>query len=408
MTTSPSTDEHFLSRALELARQGIALTSPNPCVGAVIVNGDGEVVGQGFHTYDGVKHAEVLALEQAGAQARGATLYVNLEPCSHQGRTGPCADAIIAAGISRVVACMTDPNPLVSGQGLARLREAGIAVTSGVLEEEAKALNESFAKYIRQHTPLITLKAAMTLDGKIAPPPRAHANVAVLGAGGTAGGVAAESAPTAGEATGGGINRGWITSEQARAHVQELRHQQDAILVGVGTIVADDPLLTDRTGKPRRRPLLRVIVDSKLRLPMESRVVQTAQDDVLVLCSFAEEKRKNQLRRHGIRVEQITKATADGRPAMAGIAQLLGEMEIASLLIEGGAMINWTALASGLVDKVFLYYAPKILAGTGSVPFAAGDGFPHMSDAAHLKSLRLHRFGEDFAVEGYLRDPYKD
>ena len=208
MTTSPSTDEHFLSRALELARQGIALTSPNPCVGAVIVNGDGEVVGQGFHTYDGVKHAEVLALEQAGAQARGATLYVNLEPCSHQGRTGPCADAIIAAGISRVVACMTDPNPLVSGQGLARLREAGIAVTSGVLEEEAKALNELFAKYIRQHTPLITLKAAMTLDGKSAPPaPRARQCRCARRGRATAGGVAAEKRATAGEATGGGINR---------------------------------------------------------------------------------------------------------------------------------------------------------------------------------------------------------
>jgi diaminohydroxyphosphoribosylaminopyrimidine deaminase/5-amino-6-(5-phosphoribosylamino)uracil reductase len=283
---------------------------------------------------------------------------------------------------------MADPNPLVSGQGLARLRETGIAITSGILEEDARVLNESFAKYIRQHTPLITLKAAMTLDGKIAPPPNAPSIAVVPGA--------------------GGVTGAWITSELARAHVQELRYQQDAILVGVGTILADDPLLTDRTGKPRRRPLMRVIVDSRLRLPLESRVVQTAQDDVLVLCSFAEEKRKKQLQHHGIRVEQIPTATADGRPAMAGIAHWLGEMEITSLLIEGGAMINWTALASGLVDKVFLYYAPKILAGTGSVPFAAGDGFPRMSDAAHVKSIRLHRFGEDFAVEGYLRDPYRD
>lgn len=388
MTTSHSTDERFLRRALKLAREGISLTSPNPCVGAVIVGSNSEIVGTGFHTYDGLKHAEVLAIEQAGAKARGATLYVNLEPCLHQGRTGPCVDAIIAAGISRVVACMADPNPLVSGQGLARLRETGIAITSGILEEDARVLNESFTKYIRQHTPLITLKAAMTLDGKIAPPPNAPSIAVVPGA--------------------GGVTGAWITSELARAHGQELRHQQDAILVGVGTILADDPLLTDRTGKPRRRPLMRVIVDSRLRLPLESRVVQTAQDDVLVLCSFAEEKRKKQLQHHGIRVEQIPTATADGRPAMAGIAHWLGEMEITSLLIEGGAMINWTALASGLVDKVFLYYAPKILAGTGSVPFAAGDGFPRMSDAAHVKSIRLHRFGEDFAVEGYLRDPYRD
>jgi diaminohydroxyphosphoribosylaminopyrimidine deaminase / 5-amino-6-(5-phosphoribosylamino)uracil reductase len=388
VTTSQNSDERYLRRALELAREGIALTSPNPCVGALIVDDQGEVQGTGVHTYDGLKHAEILAMEQAGAKARGATLYVNLEPCSHQGRTGPCADAVIAAGIRRVVACMQDPNPQVRGQGFARLREAGIAVASGILEEEAKALNEAFAKFVRQHAPLITLKAAMTLDGKIAPPPSESRNPTALGA--------------------GGVSGGWITSEPARAHVQELRHQHDAILVGVGTIVADDPLLTDRTGKPRRRPLLRVIVDSKLRLPLDSRVVNTAENDVLVLCSFAEEKRKKQLQDHGIRVEQIPTATADGRPAMAGIAQRLGEMEITSLLIEGGAMINWAALASGLVDKVFLYYAPKILAGTGSVPFAAGEGFPRISDAAYVKSIRLHRFGEDFAVEGCLRDPYHE
>lgn len=408
MTIPPTSDEAFLRRALDLAREGIALTSPNPCVGSILVNVHGEVVGSGFHTYDGLKHAEILALEQAGAQGKGATLYVNLEPCSHQGRTGPCADALVAAGIRRVVACMPDPNPLVSGQGFARLREAGIAVASGLLEDEANRLNESFAKYIRQHAPLITLKAAMTLDGKIAPPPRpASSKVMSLGASAAKGSVP-EKNSTEPSSAGSGFTGGWITSDAARAHVQQLRHQHDAILVGVGTVVADNPLLTDRTGKPRRRPLLRVIVDSKLRLPLESRIVASANDDVLVLCSFAEEKRKRQLQDHGIRVEQIPKAVADGRPAMSGIARLLGEMEITSLLIEGGAMINWAALASGLVDKVFLYYAPKILAGTGSVPFAAGDGFPHMNDAAYVKSIRLHRFGEDFAVEGYLRDPYSD
>jgi diaminohydroxyphosphoribosylaminopyrimidine deaminase/5-amino-6-(5-phosphoribosylamino)uracil reductase len=384
--TTACDDGHFLRRALELAREGIGLASPNPCVGAVIVDDRGQVVGAGSHTYDGVKHAEVLALEQAGAKARGATLYVNLEPCSHQGRTGACADRVIAAGIRRVVASIEDPNPLVSGQGFARLRDAGTVVTSGLLEASAKALNEAFAKYIRQRMPLITLKAAMTLDGKIAPPPTASHHPNALGAGGATG--------------------GWITSGPARAHVQELRWQHDAVMVGVGTVVADDPLLTDRTGKPRRRPLLRVILDSRLRLPLASRVVKTAQQDVVVLCSFAEERRKKQLEDHGIRVEQISAAGADGRPEMAGVAHFLGEMQITSLLIEGGAMVNWAALASGLVDKVFLYYAPKILAGTGSVPFAAGAGFPQIEDAAYVKSLRLHRFGEDFAVEGYLRDPY--
>lgn len=384
--SSREADEYLLRRALELAREGIGLTSPNPLVGAVVVDREGRVIGEGSHTFEGIKHAEVLALEQAGDKAAGSTLYINFEPCSHQGRTGACADAIIAARVRRVVACMQDPNPLVAGKGFERLRNAGVSVASGILEEEAKVLNEAFAKYIRHRTPLITLKSAMTLDGKIAPPPGELHHTTALG--------------------GGGATGGWITSDVARAHVQQLRHGNDAIMVGVGTIIADDPLLTDRSGLPRRRPLLRVVVDSRLRLPLESRVVKGANDDVLVLCSFAEEKRKRELQDQGIRVEQVPVGVGDGRPDMAQIARRLGTMEIASLLVEGGAMINGAALASGIVDKVFLYYAPKILAGTGSVPFATGPGFAHMSDAAYVKAIRLHRFGEDFAVEGYLRDPY--
>jgi len=386
VATLTQTDESFLRRALELARVGVGLTSPKPNVGAVIVDAAGDVVGCGTYTYDGVKHAEVIALEQGRHKARGAILYLNLEPCSHQGRTPPCTEAIIEAGIGRVVASIQDPNPMVSGRGFARLQAAGVKVDVGGLEEEARQLNESFAKYIRHKTPLTTLKAAMTLDGKIAPPPGESHNPTALGAGGTTG--------------------GYITSETARAHVHELRHQHDAILVGVGTIIADDPLLTDRSGRPRRRPLLRLILDSHLRLPHDSRVVKTVKDDVVVLCSFAEEKKKQALRARGIRVEQVSPVMPDGRPDMIGIVKRLGEMEITSLLIEGGAMVNWAALAAGVVDKVFLYYAPKILAGTGSVPFAAGAGFHKMSEAAHIKSLKLHRFGEDFAVEGYLRDPY--
>ena len=227
----------------------------------------------------------------------------------------------------------------------------------------------------------------MTLDGKIAPPPGESENPTALGAGGATG--------------------GWITSEIARRHVHELRHETDAIMVGVGTIIADDPLLTDRSGLPRRKPLLRLVVDSHLRLPHTSRVVKTANDDVLVLCSFAEEKKKRALRALGIRVEQVSPPMPDGRPDMIGVVKHLGELEITSLLIEGGAMVNWAALAAGVVDKVFLYYAPKILAGSGSVPFASGPGFRHIRDAAYVKSFRLHRFGEDFAVEGYLRDPYE-
>jgi len=376
-------DELHMREVLDLARAGIALTSPNPCVGAVIVDDAGKVVGSGSHTYDGLKHAETLAIEQAGSRARGATLYVNLEPCSHQGRTPPCANAILSAGIIRVVAAMEDPNPLVAGQGFARLRDAGVHVEVGILKGEAQKLNEAFARYIRHKTPLITLKTAMTLDGKIAPEP---SPIEVAGP--------------------GNVTRGWITSDFARKHVQQLRHQHDAILVGVGTILADDPLLTDRTGLPRRRPLLRVILDSRLRLPPESRLVQHVNADVLVLCSILDIDRKRALENRGVRVEQVAAARPDGRPDFRTVARHLGEQQITSLLIEGGATVNWDALAAGVVDKIFFYYAPKILAGSGSVPFAVGEGFRRMSDAAHVKSIAIHRFGEDFAVEGYLKDPY--
>jgi diaminohydroxyphosphoribosylaminopyrimidine deaminase/5-amino-6-(5-phosphoribosylamino)uracil reductase len=413
-----------MGQALKLARQGIGLATPNPYVGAVIVDDSGNILGSGFHTYEGLKHAEVIAIEQAqskGISLRQATLYLNLEPCCHQGRTGPCTQAVISSGIKRVVAAMRDPNPLVEGKGIEQLRAAGIEVLEGVLEDEARKLNEAFTKYIRWHEPLVTLKAGMTLDGKIAPPPAESGGPTSSGSGGATG--------------------GWITSETARAHVQELRHSSDALMVGVGTIIADDPLLTDRTGLPRRRPLLRVIVDSRLRLPLESRVVKTAQDDVLILCSFAEEKKKSEFEARGIRVEQVAVAhnassaaersekvtrmpsrrrtgtgapvvpetatgSADGRPDMRSMMARLAQMQITSLLIEGGALINWAALAAGVVDKVFLYYAPKILAGTGSVPFARGAGFRHMGEAAHVRHVTIHHFGEDFAVEGYIRDPY--
>jgi diaminohydroxyphosphoribosylaminopyrimidine deaminase / 5-amino-6-(5-phosphoribosylamino)uracil reductase len=383
-------DEQHLRRALELARAGIGLASPNPVVGAVIVDALGREVGTGTHTYDGVKHAEVLALEQAGAAARGATLYLNLEPCSHQGRTGPCADAVIAAGIRRVVCSMQDPNPRVAGQGFAKLRAAGIKLEVGLYEAEAKKLNESFAKYISLGKPLVTLKSAMTLDGKIADVPK----------------------PDTGHSTGGGAaipesedarsGYQWITGQAARAHVQRLRHRSDAIIAGVGTVMADDPLLTDRSGRPRRRKLLRVILDTNLRIPLESRVVQTADNDVLVLYSAAEEQTKRALEAKNIRVQEIS-PTADGRPDFAAIIQTLGKLEITSVLIEGGALVNGAALASGEVDKVFLYYAPKIFGGE-AVPFIAGDALRGKMQC--VRRFELHRIGEDFAVEGYLRDPY--
>ncbi|MGA7565048.1 MAG: bifunctional diaminohydroxyphosphoribosylaminopyrimidine deaminase/5-amino-6-(5-phosphoribosylamino)uracil reductase RibD [Terriglobales bacterium] len=383
-----TTDEQHMRRALDLARAGTGLVSPNPAVGAVVVDASGREVGTGTHTYQGVKHAEVLAIEQAGHKARGGTLYLNLEPCSHQGRTGPCADAAIAAEITRVVCSMEDPNPRVAGRGFAKLRAAGLAVDVGLLQAEARKLNEGFAKYIRRGKPLVTLKSAMTLDGKIA-------DAAKPGMEPGSAAAPAEGAP-----------RGyhWITGEIARAHVQQLRHESDAIMVGVGTVMADDPLLTDRSGLPRRRKLLRVILDSYLRVPLGSRVIQTADNDVLVLCSNTnvDVQSRRALEAKGIRVEQLF-AAKDGRPDFAAIVQGLGQMEIASLLLEGGALVNGAALASGEVDKVFLYYAPKIL-GEGAVPFITGEALG--TKAICVRRFELHRFGEDFAIEGYLRDPY--
>jgi len=251
--------------------------------------------------------------------------------------------------------------------------------------------------------PFVTLKTAMTLDGKIAPPPGDTINPSTM---------------SSMAATGG-----WITSEVARAHVHEMRHANDAIMVGVGTIIADDPLLTDRTGLPRRRPLLRVILDSRLRLPLDSRVVRTADYDVVVFCCFAEERKRQELEGRGIIVEQVPMRqpledgtipfpsgvpTSDGRPDLERVMGRLGEREITSVIIEGGAMVNWAALSAGIVDKIYFYYAPKILAGTGSIPLALGTGYRRISEAAYVRSLTLHRFGEDFAVEGYLRDPYAD
>jgi diaminohydroxyphosphoribosylaminopyrimidine deaminase / 5-amino-6-(5-phosphoribosylamino)uracil reductase len=382
-----SADEKHLQRALELAQAGIGLASPNPYVGAVVTDSHGNVVGTATYTYDGLKHAEILALEQAAAKGRGGTLYINLEPHAHRGRTPPCTDALIKAGIHRVVASMADPNPKVSGRGFEQLRAAGVQVEVGRLENKARQLNEAFARYIRHGTPLVTLKAAMTLDGKIAPPP----TETLLQGNGTPAG-------------------GWVTSEVARAHVQELRHQHDALMVGAGTILSDNPLLTDRSGKPRRRPLLRVILDSRLRLPLDSRLVKNVaterKNDVLVFCSSAPEQKQAELEKLGVRIEKIPTIEMDGRPDLPAILRRLGELEITSLMVEGGATVNWAALAGNVVDKVFLYYAPKILAGTGSVPFASGAGFRQMSQAAQVKISHLHRFGEDFAVEGYVRDPY--
>lgn len=375
-------DAQWMDQALALAAEATALASPNPRVGTVVVRGD-TAVGRGFHRYDRRLHAEVVALQEAGESARGATLYTNLEPCSHSGRTPPCVEAIIAAGVRRVVAAMVDPNPVVAGRGFERLRGAGLEVEIGCREAEAKRLNQSFAQWIRRRRPLVTLKAGMTLDGKIAAPPSAH--------------------------TDGTRTHEWITGEAARWHVQQLRHEQDAVMVGVGTVLADNPWLTDRTGLERRRPLLRVVLDSRLRLPLASRLVRTARQDVVVFCSQPEGRKQRELEAAGVRVEQLAPAGAwGGRPDPARVLSRLGEWDITSLIVEGGSAINGMMLETRAVDRVFLYYAPKLLGGGAGVSFAAGPGSASIREAIPVQELQLHRFGPDFAVEGLLRDPYRD
>lgn len=359
----------YLREALELARRGSALTSPNPMVGAVLVR-DGTVVGRGYHTYEGVKHAEMIALEEAGARARGADLYINLEPCSHQGRTGPCADALIRAGIARVFAAMPDPNPQVSGRGFLSLQSAGIEVRiAGDFTVEAEKLNEAFAHFMRTRRSLVTLKSAVTLDGKIAAPDD---------------------------------NRGWITSEIARAHVQQLRHETDAIVTGIGTVLGDDCLLTDRTGLPRGRPLLRMVLDSQLRLPLNSKIVRSCRQDVVVVgTSAASPDRRKALEACGVRV--LLFDGPGGRVDLRRTVEWLGQEKRLSLIIEAGSKLNWGALEQGVVDKIFFYYAPKILGGMQSLPVAGGVGRRRRSDAIRLRNVALHRISTDeFAVEGYV------
>ncbi|MBY0507519.1 MAG: bifunctional diaminohydroxyphosphoribosylaminopyrimidine deaminase/5-amino-6-(5-phosphoribosylamino)uracil reductase RibD [Bryobacteraceae bacterium] len=358
-----------MAEALGLARATAGETSPNPAVGCVLVR-DGVVVGRGAHRWSGVDHAEVLALREAGEQARGATAYVTLEPCAHTGRTGPCADALIAAGVTRVVAAMEDPNPLVKGEGFARLRAAGVAVeidTSAT--HEAERLNEAFVHFMRTGRPLVTLKAAVTLDGKIAAP---------------------------------GDNSGWITSERARAHVQRLRHRHDAILTGIGTVLADNPQLNDRSGLPRSRPLLRLVADSQLRLPLDHRMVTTAAGDlVAVTTSAASKERRAALEQRGVDV--WTFDAPNGRTNLRAAIERLAEKKYLSLMIEAGSKVNWAALEAGVIDKIFFYYAPKILGGLRSLPVAGGVGIQNRTDAIQFCHTELHVIPPDeFAVEAWV------
>jgi diaminohydroxyphosphoribosylaminopyrimidine deaminase/5-amino-6-(5-phosphoribosylamino)uracil reductase len=365
-----ATDEKWMARALTLATRGATLAHPNPIVGAVLVK-NGKAVGEGFHSYDRRDHAEIVALQPAGTYARGATLYVTLEPCCTTGRTGPCTKAIITAGIKKVVAAMRDPNPAVSGKGLAELRRAGIQVISGVLEKQAQHLNEDFACWIQTKRPLVTLKTALTLDGQIA--------------------------QKSGSVT-------WITSQHSRDAVQRLRHEADALLTGIGTVLADDPRLSDRTGEPRRRKLLRAIVDSRLRLPLRSEIVKSAQTDVVVFTIQSTGSPKARaLQRAGVEIFRVP--ARHGHVDLHAVIRELGKREMLSVLLEAGAALNGAALQAGIVDKMILFYAPKIM-GTGGVPMGQIPSSWFAKSPA-LQDLTVKRCGPDFVVQGYFRDVYK-
>jgi diaminohydroxyphosphoribosylaminopyrimidine deaminase/5-amino-6-(5-phosphoribosylamino)uracil reductase len=368
-----SDDRAWMARALTLAARGEGLASPNPMVGAVLVR-DGQLIAEAYHTYDGVRHAETIALEAAGENARGATLYINFEPCCHTGRTGPCTRALVSAGIKRVAAAMPDPNPLVAGRGFKELRAAGISVDSIGNSEEARRLNEAFAWWVRNRRPLVTLKTGLTLDGSLVLPPSRN-----------------------------GTQARWITSEASRAEVQRMRHASDAIMTGIGTVLADDPRLTDRSGLARRRPLLRVVLDSRLRLGLKSQIVRSAQRDVLVFtCAAASSPRAKRLTQAGVDIFQVR--ARRGRPDLSAVLAELGCRDILSLLLESGPILNQAALEADLVEKVRLFYAPTLVGLGSSLPGLAKRA--RVAAARQLSNLRMEHFGPDFAVEGYLRDVY--
>jgi diaminohydroxyphosphoribosylaminopyrimidine deaminase/5-amino-6-(5-phosphoribosylamino)uracil reductase len=380
--------ELHLTRALTLALEAAAFASPNPTVGCVLTR-DNMILGEGAHHYDARDHAEIAALKQAAAlghNTQGATAYVTLEPCAHQGRTGPCSDALITAGIARCVVATGDPNPLVRGQGLAKLRAANIKVDvldpTHSLAQQSRRLNDAFAHFTQQHRPFVTLKAALSVDGKLAPAPTTRTFTAPH----------------------------WITGTAARADAQILRHSSDAILTGIGTVLADNPTLTDRTNLPRRRPLLRIILDSSLRTPIESNVVRTAENDVLILCTTqAPADRESEFRARNVEVLRIP--TISGHLDLNAALAELAERNILSVLLEAGSALNGAFLRANLVDKLVLYYAETEL-GLDAVPFAADYDSPY---AIQQRLTQINRAtfpsdlasnAEDVRITGYLQDPW--
>ena len=370
---TPDQDRTWMHRALSLARRGIALTAPNPAVGCVLLDASGQLAGEGWHQYDLKDHAEIAALQsaqQSGKSVLGGTAYVTLEPCNHTGRTPPCTQALVTSGLRRVVAATIDPNPAVAGQGLAALRAAGLQTTVGLCQPEARRLNEPFARWITSRRPFVLMKVAMSLDGRIAP------------------------------AAGHHIPRQpyWITSEAARAAVQTLRWQADAAMVGIDTVLADDPLLTDRSGLARRRPLQRLVLDSALRMPLDCKLVSTANNDVQIFTVSNDEPRIQELRARGLRVE-VLPAEA-GRVPLDQLLAKLAEQGILTLLTETGTRLNTALLSANLVDRIQLFVSPQIM-GSDAVP-----AFKSMPAPLPLAKVEVERYSNDLSLSSLLNNPW--
>lgn len=362
-------DQKYMRQVFKLAELGKGRTSPNPLVGALIVKND-IIVGQGYHEKYGAPHAEIKALKQACQKAKGATLYINLEPCRHKGQTPPCTTEIIRADIKRVVMATKDPNPLVNGQGIQDLKEQGLEVKTGVLEKAAKKLNEYFFKYIRTDTPFVILKMGMSLDGKMA--------------------------------TKTGDSR-WITSELLRSFVHQLRNETDAVLVGIGTVIRDNPRLTTRLKKGRGRDPKRIIVDSLLRTPLQARIFtqQSDAENIIITTTNAPAERLKKLEKNGAQVIFI-KSIGKNMVDLKAMLVELGKLQITSLLIEGGPGINGSAIQAGIIDKVIMFIAPKIIGGVAAPSAIGGEGVARVDDAIKLYDIKTKRFGNDLMIEGYI------
>lgn len=360
----------YMKRALDLAEKGMGYTNPNPLVGAVIVK-DGKIIGEGYHELYGGHHAEVNAFRNAAEDVKGATMYVTLEPCSHYGKTPPCANAIVKKGIKKVIVSLEDPNPEVSGRGIKILRDNGIEVVTGVLEEESRKLNEIFLKYITTKLPFCILKTAMTLDGKIA--------------------------------TRTGDSK-WITSEESRKYVHKLRHRVASIMVGVGTIIQDDPQLNTRLEDMNGSDAIRIVVDTSGRTPLESKVLNIKSNSrtIIATTELAPKETIREFENKG--AEVIITPIKENRVDLKYLMQALGERKIDSVLLEGGSELNYSAMEAGIIHKVNTFIAPKFIGGREGKTPLGGLGRPFMKEALTLKNIDIHRFGDDIMIEGYIRE----